>query len=142
MPPDEILYSPALLAVLGLCIGSFLNVVVHRLPADARARLARESAELLGVPAPETPPDHALDASLALSRRAPCDRLVREHPARQLALAARPLLGVQDADLGALSGRRRSRRRRSSRRSAGASAPRWTTPALVRLSPRRCSPRR
>ena len=26
MPPDEILYSPALLAVLGLCIGSFVSM--------------------------------------------------------------------------------------------------------------------
>ena len=29
---QQALLSPAVLAVLGLCIGSFLNVVVHRLP--------------------------------------------------------------------------------------------------------------
>ena len=43
MPPNEILFSPWMLAVLGLCIGSFLNVVIHRLPVmlerDWRAQL-------------------------------------------------------------------------------------------------------
>lgn len=29
---QQVLLSPAVLAVLGLCIGSFLNVVIHRLP--------------------------------------------------------------------------------------------------------------
>ena len=28
----ELLLSPYTLALLGLCIGSFLNVVIHRLP--------------------------------------------------------------------------------------------------------------
>ena len=55
MPPDEILYSPLVLAVLGLCIGSFLNVVVHRLPLMLERGWREESAELLGVPVPETP---------------------------------------------------------------------------------------
>ncbi len=32
LPGTEILLSPWLLALLGLCIGSFLNVVIHRLP--------------------------------------------------------------------------------------------------------------
>jgi hypothetical protein len=32
---SELLLSPAVLGVLGLLIGSFLNVVVHRLPAMA-----------------------------------------------------------------------------------------------------------
>ena len=31
------LLSPAMLAVLGVCIGSFLNVVIHRLPLTSRA---------------------------------------------------------------------------------------------------------
>ena len=45
MPPDEILYSPWILAVLGLCIGSFLNVVIHRLPLMHRPRTARIQGE-------------------------------------------------------------------------------------------------
>lgn len=32
LPDADILLSPWLLALLGLCIGSFLNVVIHRLP--------------------------------------------------------------------------------------------------------------
>ncbi len=32
LPPLVVLLSPVALAVLGLCIGSFLNVVIHRLP--------------------------------------------------------------------------------------------------------------
>ena len=56
MPPDEILYSPWILAVLGLCIGSFLNVVIHRLPLMLERGWREESAELLGVPVPESAP--------------------------------------------------------------------------------------
>ena len=44
------LLSPAALAVLGLCIGSFLNVVIHRLPVMLERTWKRESAELLGQP--------------------------------------------------------------------------------------------
>jgi leader peptidase (prepilin peptidase)/N-methyltransferase len=52
------LLSPAMLALLGLCIGSFLNVVIHRLPLMMERSWRVESAELLGVaiesPAPIT----------------------------------------------------------------------------------------
>jgi leader peptidase (prepilin peptidase)/N-methyltransferase len=30
--PLDLLLSPVALAILGLCVGSFLNVVIHRLP--------------------------------------------------------------------------------------------------------------
>ena len=54
----EILLSPFVLALLGLCIGSFLNVVIHRLPLIMERGWRIESAELLGVeidaPAPIT----------------------------------------------------------------------------------------
>jgi len=43
------LLSPPLLAVLGLCIGSFLNVVIHRMPLMLERGWRLESAELLGV---------------------------------------------------------------------------------------------
>ena len=53
-----ILLSPLVLALLGLCIGSFLNVVIHRLPLMMERGWRIESAELLGVkieaPAPIT----------------------------------------------------------------------------------------
>ena len=45
----EVLLSPLALALLGLCIGSFLNVVVHRLPLMLERGWKLESAELLGV---------------------------------------------------------------------------------------------
>ena len=45
----EFLLSPWALLLLGLCIGSFLNVVVHRLPLMLERGWKHESAELLGV---------------------------------------------------------------------------------------------
>lgn len=45
----EVFFSPFALAVFGLCIGSFLNVVIHRLPKMMERGWRMESAELLGV---------------------------------------------------------------------------------------------
>ena len=45
----QILLSPLGLALLGLCIGSFLNVVVHRLPLMLERGWKIDSAEMLGV---------------------------------------------------------------------------------------------
>jgi leader peptidase (prepilin peptidase) / N-methyltransferase len=60
----DVLYSPWTFAVLGLCIGSFLNVVIHRLPLMLERQWRRDSAELLGLPA-----DDAADgAPLSLAR--------------------------------------------------------------------------
>ncbi|HEY1392051.1 MAG TPA: prepilin peptidase [Methylibium sp.] len=39
------------LGLIGLCVGSFLNVVIHRLPLMLERQWRAESAELLGVPA-------------------------------------------------------------------------------------------
>lgn len=44
--------SPWMLGILGLCLGSFLNVVIHRLPQMMERNWKRESAELLGLPVP------------------------------------------------------------------------------------------
>ena len=51
----EILLSPLVLMLLGLCIGSFLNVVVHRLPLMLERGWKLESAELLGVKVDDSP---------------------------------------------------------------------------------------
>ena len=45
----ELLLSAPVMALVGLCIGSFLNVVVHRLPLILERSWKRDSAELLGV---------------------------------------------------------------------------------------------
>ena len=44
------------LALLGLCIGSFLNVVVHRLPLMLERQWRADSAETLGLAVDPTPP--------------------------------------------------------------------------------------
>jgi leader peptidase (prepilin peptidase)/N-methyltransferase len=46
--PFELLLSPLVLALLGLCIGSFLNVVIHRLPASVEREWWTDMAEQLG----------------------------------------------------------------------------------------------
>lgn len=60
----DVLFSPWTLAVLGLCIGSFLNVVVHRLPLMLERQWRRDSAEVLGV----APDDIADTTPLSLAR--------------------------------------------------------------------------
>ena len=42
--------------VVGLCVGSFLNVVIHRLPKMMEREWRAECAALAGQPAPEEPP--------------------------------------------------------------------------------------
>lgn len=49
------LLSPVVLALLGLLIGSFLNVVIHRMPLMMERGWRIESAELLEVEIPDAP---------------------------------------------------------------------------------------
>jgi leader peptidase (prepilin peptidase)/N-methyltransferase len=70
MPADlqdlyPLLLSPWLLGLLGLCIGSFLNVVIHRLPLMLERQWKIDSAQTLGV---EPPAD--LGPALGLARPA------------------------------------------------------------------------
>jgi len=55
----QVLLSPWVLALLGLCIGSFLNVVIHRLPLMLERGWRLDSAEMLGVKV-EVPPELTL----------------------------------------------------------------------------------
>jgi leader peptidase (prepilin peptidase)/N-methyltransferase len=55
LDPDIRPLFPWIAAVLGLAVGSFLNVVVHRLPRMLQAQWKAQCAELEGRPAPEAP---------------------------------------------------------------------------------------
>ena len=68
------LLSPPALAVLGLLIGSFLNVVIHRMPLMMERGWRMESAELLGVKIDETPP---ITLSAPRSRCPHCGHAIR-----------------------------------------------------------------
>jgi leader peptidase (prepilin peptidase)/N-methyltransferase len=69
-----VLLSPVVLALLGLLIGSFLNVVIHRLPLIMERGWRLESAELLGVQIEETP---AITLSSPRSRCPACGHQIR-----------------------------------------------------------------
>lgn len=51
----DALLSPFVLALFGLCVGSFLNVVIHRLPLMLERSWKVDSAEILGVSIDEQP---------------------------------------------------------------------------------------
>lgn len=71
-----LLLSPWGLGVLGLCVGSFLNVVIHRLPLMLERQWRAEGAEALNVPLPEqdSPP---LTLSKPDSRCPQCGHAIR-----------------------------------------------------------------
>jgi leader peptidase (prepilin peptidase)/N-methyltransferase len=48
-------WNASLLGLLGLLIGSFLNVVIYRLPVMMQAQWRAECADLSGTPAPNHP---------------------------------------------------------------------------------------
>ena len=70
----ETLFSPVVLALLGLCIGSFLNVVIHRLPLMLERSWRIESAEMLGV---EAEVAQAITLSRPRSRCPACGHTIR-----------------------------------------------------------------
>ncbi|MBL0719157.1 prepilin peptidase [Piscinibacter sp. Jin2] len=80
MPFDvflDLLLSAPVLGLLGLLIGSFLNVVIHRLPQMMERDWRRESAELLELPAPDEGPPLSL---LRPGSRCPhCGHALRWH---------------------------------------------------------------
>lgn len=77
MSPDVLAWwlSPAALGILGLCVGSFLNVVIHRLPLMLERQWRRDSAELLEVALPDEGPP--LSLVRPRSRCPQCGHLIR-----------------------------------------------------------------
>ncbi len=80
-PSLELLLSPWTLAFLGLCIGSFLNVVIHRLPQmlergwwqDVSNQLSDDDGHerVFGVAAPPSYPAHGKSLAQALASLGP-----------------------------------------------------------------------
>lgn len=67
---------PWLALVFGLCIGSFLNVVIHRLPKMLEREWRAECAALSGAPVPEEP---TFNLMTPRSRCPSCGRGIRAH---------------------------------------------------------------
>ncbi|MEY4563125.1 MAG: hypothetical protein RLZZ618_2402 [Pseudomonadota bacterium] len=76
LPDAELLLAPWCLFILGLLVGSFLNVVIHRLPMRMERRWVLDCAEVLGVklalPQPTT-----LDVSIAKAGVTPAPAAVQ-----------------------------------------------------------------
>ena len=69
-------FDVGILAVLGLAVGSFLNVVIHRLPRMLDAQWKSECAELSGQPAKPTEP---FNLSVPRSRCPNCGHQIGWH---------------------------------------------------------------
>ncbi len=85
-----------LAGLIGLLVGSFLNVVIHRLPLMLERRWARECAELHGQ---EPAPEEALGLARPRSRCPSCGSLIHWH--QNIPLLSYALLRGRCASCGA-----------------------------------------
>jgi leader peptidase (prepilin peptidase)/N-methyltransferase len=72
----DLVLTPWGLAVLGLCVGSFLNVVIHRLPKMLEAQWQADSRAMLDLPDPKVQTEH-LTLSAPASRCPSCGHVIR-----------------------------------------------------------------
>ncbi|MDO8767231.1 MAG: prepilin peptidase [Burkholderiaceae bacterium] len=70
-----LLITPWGLAILGLCVGSFLNVVIHRMPQMLERQWRADSAAMLELPA--KPEEAPLTLSKPASRCPSCGHAIR-----------------------------------------------------------------
>ena len=97
----------AVAVLLGLVVGSFLNVVIHRLPKMLERQWRAECAELAGAAAAAPP------SATTSSCRAP--------PARRAATASRALENIPLRELSRAAAASAPRARRGSRRATRSS---------------------
>ena len=90
---------PWVALAFGLCVGSFLNVVIHRLPKMMERAWRAECAELAGQPVPDRGPRYNLfvPRSRLPGMRPPHQRAGENIPIAQLARAARQMRRLQRA---------------------------------------------
>lgn len=72
-----VILTPWGLAVLGLCVGSFLNVVIHRMPLMLEAQWKLDAAFTLGQAVAEPDPAQRLTLSKPASRCPACGHQIR-----------------------------------------------------------------
>ena len=68
---------PILLAILLLAIGSFLNVVIHRLPIMLERDWRTHARELLGVPSESSEPEEPFNLAVPRSQCPECRRAIK-----------------------------------------------------------------
>lgn len=71
---SQLLYLAALATLLGLMVGSFLNVVIYRFPVMMQRAWERDCAELRGEPAPSQEP---FNLAVPRSRCGHCGHVIR-----------------------------------------------------------------
>jgi leader peptidase (prepilin peptidase) / N-methyltransferase len=72
----EYFLSPWVVGLFGLAVGSFLNVVIHRLPLMMEQAWTQEAAQLVGAPTPEVA---ELSLAKPASRCPACGHLIAWH---------------------------------------------------------------
>ena len=82
--------EPAIAGVLGLLLGSFLNVVIYRLPVMMERQWRQEAAELLSEEPVSTSPSEKFNLMVPRSRCPHCGHHMRISAARRIEITLDP----------------------------------------------------